>query len=321
MAVPMPPAGAPVRPAGTARRPWRWPSCPSFALVVGGVGVVLALAATLLERRWRRGAPVSAFVVLDRSGRGGGRRLVGLNPPWASTMVGKGAWIRSRRRATGGDALGPGSSGSGALRRRGCAAGSWGASRWPCTAPSDRRGPASGLAGWRFHAWATGPPDSSSASASSSCSTIAAPCRCACPSQACCSPRSPSVVALAGLTVIVAAFQDDVVGGSFGWRQPLRAAQRAGDRGRCDPRCAPRSAAVGTGCRRSRWPARFEQLLGQLADGDMPGSCGSAIACSWSPADRLGPTPRADRLREITDASGVRLEDGWGGHPVRHDRA
>ncbi len=269
---------------------------PSFALVVGGVGVVLALATLLGGGAWR---PALAFVVSTAA-------VVVVawlaNLPWASTMVGKGAWTA----VVGVPPVGTHSVGIVRLARFGVGRGGIGALALALyvpviVAPLVARG-------WRF-TWAI----RAAGLVVGFGFLIVLDDRGSLPVRM----PEPGVllapvavgVALAG-AVIVAAFQDDVVGGSFGWRQPLGLLSALA----IVVGVIPGVAAISSG--RYRMPtltlaSALDQLPGQPADGDARilwiGDPRLVPAEPWAYAKGIG--------YAITDASGVRLEDGWAGIP------
>lgn len=275
---------------------------PSFAIVVAGVGALLALTTLLGGGQWR---PAVAFVAVAAI-----CVVIAwlVNLPWSSTIVGKGAWTA----IVGVPPVGTHSVGISRLARFGVGRGTFGALALVAyvpvvAAPLVARG-------WRF-TWAI----------RGAGLVIGFGLLVVLDDRGSLFVRMPEPgVLLAPVAVgialaaacIVAAFQDDVVGGSFGWRQPLGLLSAVA----IVVAVIPGVTAIGSG--RFRMPrltmaSALEQLPGNASDGD--------ARILWIGDPRVVPVdPWAYApgiAYAITDAGGLRLEDGWAGIPsgAEHD--
>ncbi len=275
---------------------------PSFAIIVAGVGVLLAAATLLGGGSWKPALAmfVAAVVALVIAWL--------VNLPWSSTLVGKGAWTA----IVGVPPVGTHSVGIVRLARFGVGRGSVGVLALAlyvpvAVAPLVCRG-------WRF-TWAV----------RAAGLAIGFGFLVVLDDRGSLFARMPEPgVLLAPVAVgvalaaacIVAAFQDDVVGGSFGWRQPLGILTAIA----IVIGIIPGVAAIGSG--RYRMPQltladALTQLPGKPSDGDARilwiGDPRLVPVEPWAYAPGIG--------YAVSDAQGIRLEDGWAGIPsdTEHD--
>lgn len=269
---------------------------PSFTIVVLGMGVLLALGTVLGGGSWRPGlvflggavvAVVAAWL---------------LNVPWSSTLLGRGAWTA----IVGVPPIGTHSVGVARLGRFGLGSGSIGVLAFALylpvlAAPLVARG-------WRF-TWAV----------RAAILVLGFGLLVVLDDRGSLFARMPEPgVLLAPVAVgvalsaacIAAAFQDDVVRGRFGWRQPLGVLSAVA----IVIGILPGIAAVGSG--RYRIPHltladALDQLPIEAGDGDSRilwiGDPRIVPVEPWAYAKGIG--------YAVTDAQGVRLEDGWAGIP------
>ncbi len=275
---------------------------PSFAIIVAGVGVLLAATTLLGGGSWKPALAmfVAAAVALAIAWV--------VNLPWSSTLVGKGAWTA----IVGVPPVGTHSVGIVRLARFGVGRGTVGVLALAlyvpvAVAPLVCRG-------WRF-TWAV----------RAAGLAIGFGFLVVLDDRGSLFARMPEPgVLLAPVAVgvalaaacIVAAFQDDVVGGSFGWRQPLGILTAIA----IVIGVIPGVAAIGSG--RYRMPQltladALTQLPGQPSDGDARilwiGDPRLVPVEPWAYAPGIG--------YAVSDAQGIRLEDGWAGIPsdTEHD--
>ncbi len=269
---------------------------PAYALVVVGVGVLLALTTLIVGGSWRAASLlVGAALAVAAAGWV-------VNLPWSASLVGKGAWTA----IVGAPLAGPPSLGLARLARFGLGRGSIGPLALALYLPVV----AALLVarGWRF-TWAV---RAAGLVAGFGAVVVLA-------DRGSLFARMPEPGVLlapvgVGLALsaacIAAAFQDDVLGGSFGWRQPLGLLSAAA----LVIGILPGVAAVGSG----RWDMP-RLTLASVLDQLPPAAPAGDYRILWLGDPRLipvAPWAYAPGIGyAISDSGPLTLDEAWPGIP------